>query len=308
MDRLHALRVFVRVAELGSFTRAAAALGLSRARVSEAVSELEQSLGVRLLHRTTRHVSLSDDGRVYFERCRVILSDLDDADALVARGRGRVRGRLRLAMPMALARSFVVPALPAFLAQHPELALEVRLENAALHLLEDGVDCAISYGLPADEGLVATSIMDTYLSTCAAPSYLARRGAPRKPAELPEHDCVAFLALDSGREAAWSFLDGAERSSLYPRAKLGFNSMEACVAAAEAGLGVTQVLSSLVDAALARKRLRAVLEDHAAPGPSIFVVYPPQREASPRLRALLGFLRGAFARGGTAAPRRRGRP
>lgn len=308
MDRLHALRVFVRVAELGSFTRAAAALGLSRARVSEAVGELERSLGVRLLHRTTRQVALSDDGRAYYERCRSILSDLDDADALVARGRGRVRGRLRLAMPMALARAFVVPALPAFLAEHPELALEVRLNNAALHLLEDGVDCAISYGLPTDEGLVATSIMETHLSTCASPSYLARRGTPREPEELLQHDCVAFLALDSAREAAWSFLEHGQRTSLFPRAKLGFNSMEACVAAAEAGLGVTQVLSSLVDAALAGKRLHPVLESHAAPGPSIFVVYPPQREASPRLRALVAFLRAAFARGGEAsAPRRRAR-
>jgi LysR family transcriptional regulator, regulator for bpeEF and oprC len=298
MDRLQAMRVFVRVAELGSFTRAAAALGLSRARVSEAIAELEQTLGVQLLHRTTRHVAATDDGRAYYERCRQILNDVEDADALVARtprGQGGVRGRVRVAMPVALARAFVVPALPAFLARHPELALEVRLNNAALHLLEDGVDCAVSYGLPADESLVATRIMETHLSTCAAPVYLAGRGLPREPAELAQHDCVAFLALDSAREAAWSFVEREQRISLYPRARLAFNSMEACVEAAEAGLGVTQVLSSLLDQAVAHGRLQAVLEAYAAPGPSIYVVYPPHREASPRLRAVLGFLREAFA-------------
>lgn len=295
MDRLTAMRVFVRVAELGSFTRAASELGLSRARTSEAVGELEQALGARLLHRTTRSVSLSDDGRAYHERARQILADVDDAEAQLAGPKGKLRGLLRVAMPMALARAFVVPALPSFFARHPELALEVRLENRALHLLEDGVDCAVSYGLPADAGLVAQRIRSTHLLTCAAPGYLARRGVPREPGQLDRHDCVTFLALDTARPAPWSFLHEGTSSSWQPRGQLGFNSMEACVEAAAAGLGVTQVLSSIAEVALKKKRLRAVLGAFAAPGPSIYVVYPPQRQASPRLRALLEFLRREFA-------------
>ena len=295
MDRLFAMQVFVRVAELGSFTRAASELGLSRARTSEAVSDLEQALGARLLHRTTRSVSLSDDGRAYHERARQSLAELDDAEARLSGSRGKLRGRLRLALPMALARAFVVPALPAFLARHPELALEVRLENRALHLFEDGVDCAVSYGLPADTGLVAQSIASTHLLTCAAPAYLARRGVPREPAQLEQHDCIPFLALDTGRPAPWSFLAAGAPSAWQPRGQLGFNSMEACVEAAAAGLGVTQVISSLAASALEKKRLRAVLGSFVAPGPSIYVVYPPQRQASSRLRALLEFLRSAFA-------------
>jgi LysR family transcriptional regulator for bpeEF and oprC len=305
MDRLQAMRVFTRVAELGSFTRAASELGLSRARVSEAVSELERALGARLLHRTTRRVSLSDDGRAYHERARQILADMDDAEAQLAGSRAKVRGLLRVAMPMALARSMVVPALPRFLARHPELRLEVRLENRALHLLEDGVDCALSYGLPADAGLVAQSILSTHLATCASPTYLARRGVPREPTELALHDCVSFLALDSARPTPWSFSSGGVSSggvssgvssSWQPRGQLAFNSMEACVEAAVAGLGITQVLSSLAQPALATRRLEAVLARHAAPGPSIYLVYPQHRQASPRLRALLGFLRDVFAR------------
>jgi LysR family transcriptional regulator for bpeEF and oprC len=295
------MRVFTRVAELGSFTRAASELGLSRARVSEAVSELEQALGARLLHRTTRRVSLSDDGRAYHERARQILADIDDAEAQLAGSRAKIRGLLRVAMPMALARSIVVPALPRFLARHPELGLEVRLENRALHLLEDGVDCALSYGLPADAGLVAQSILSTHLATCASPTYLDRRGVPREPMELAQHDCVSFLALDSARPTPWSFSSGGVSSggvssSWQPRGQLAFNSMEACVEAAVAGLGITQVLSSLAQPALASRRLEAVLASHAAPGPSIYLVYPPHRQASPRLRALLGFLREVFER------------
>jgi DNA-binding transcriptional LysR family regulator len=304
MDRLQAMRVFARIAELGSFTRAAGELGLSRARVSEAVSELEHALGVRLLHRTTRRVSLSDDGRAYHERVRQILSDVDDAEAAVGGSKARVRGLLRVALPMALARAYVVPALPKFLARHPELALEVRLENRALHLLQDGVDCALSYGLPADAGLIAQSIRSTHLATCAAPAYLERRGVPREPGELARHDCIPFLALDSARPAPWSFLHDGAASSWQPRGQLGFNSMEACMEAAVAGLGVTQVLSSLVQPALASRRLRGLLTTYAAPGPSIYLVYPPHRQASPRLRALLGFLRDALA--ARAAPRARG--
>lgn len=299
MDRIFAMRVFARVAECGSFTRAASELGLSRARTSEAVSELERALGARLLHRTTRSVALSDDGRAYLERVRPILADLDDAEALFAGSKATLRGRLRVAMPMALARSFVVPALPAFLGRHPEIALEVRLENRALHLFEEGIDCAVSYGLPADTGLVAQSVCSTQLLTCAAPAYLARRGTPREPAQLEQHDCIAFLALDSARPAPWSFLQAGAPLSWHPRGQLGFNSMEACVEAAAAGLGVTQVLSSLAERALAGKRLRAVLGAYVAPGPGIYLVFPPQRQASARLRALLDFLRRALAaRGG----------
>jgi DNA-binding transcriptional LysR family regulator len=292
MDRLQAMRVFIRVAELGSFTGAAAALGLSRARVSEAIGELEHALGSQLLHRTTRRVALSDSGREYYDRARQILADVADAEAALG---GALRGRLRLAMPMALARSFVVPELPRFLRAHPDLALEVRLENRALALLEDGIDCALSYGKPNDEGLIAQAVMQTHLLTCAAPSYLQKRGIPRAPADLDEHDAVAFLQLDSARPAPWSFLAGGSEQKILPRSVLGFNSMEACVDAAEAGLGVTQVLSSLAERGLVAGRLRAILAEYATPGPSIYVVYPPQRGASPRLRAVTAFLREVFS-------------
>jgi LysR family transcriptional regulator for bpeEF and oprC len=295
MDRLHGMRVFARVAELASFARAADALGLSRARVSELVAGLERALGARLLHRTTRRLSLTDDGRAYYERCARILADVEEAEALVARSRGSPRGRLRVDMPMALARQFLVPALPRLLARHPELQLEVRLENRAIDLVAEGVDCAISYGEPLDADLVARRIGTTHLVTCASPDYLARHGTPRSPDDLARHNAIAFLALATARPAEWVFERAGARGTRRPSGNLAFNSMEACVEAAAAGLGVTQVLSALAHGAIVAGRLAPVLIGWAAEGPALYVVYPPNRQLSARIRAFAEFAGEVFA-------------
>jgi LysR family transcriptional regulator for bpeEF and oprC len=295
MDRLNGMRVFARVAELGSFARAADALELSRARASELVAGLERALGARLLHRTTRRLSLTDDGRAYYERCARILADVEEAEALVARSRASPRGRLRVELPMALARQFLVPALPQLLARHPELALEIRLENRAIDLVEEGVDCAISYGEPLDGDLVARRIGTTHLVTCAAPAWLARHGTPRAPAELAGHNAVAFLALATARPAEWVFERRGERVAQRPAGNLAFNSMEACVEAAATGLGVTQVLSAIAHDAIVGGRLVPVLVDWAAAGPALYLVYPPNRQLSARIRAFADFAAEVFA-------------
>jgi len=295
MNRLEAMRVFARVAELGSFARAADALGLSRARASEAVADLEHALGARLLHRTTRRLALSDDGRAFHERAARILADLDEAEALVKRGRSQARGRLRIAMPMAQARLHVVPALPRLLTRHPGLELEIRLENRAVDLLAEGIDCAITYGPPADIELVTRRIGTTHLVTCAAPSYLDRHPAPRTPEALARHNAIAFLSLDTGRPAPWQLARGADRRTHRPAGNLAFNSMEACVAAAEAGIGITQVLSSLAHGAIVAGRLCPVLLDWAAEGPALYVVYPPNRQQSARIRAFVQLATDVFA-------------
>lgn len=295
MDRLQAMRVFARVAELGSFARAALALALSRARVSEAVAGLERQLGARLLHRTTRRLALSDDGRAFYQRVARILADVDEAEALVTRGRSLPRGRLRVDMPVALARLFVVPALPRLLARHPGLELEVRLENRAIDLVAEGIDCAISYGQPADTALVARRIGTTHLVTCAAPGYLARHPAPRAPEGLAGHNAIAFLALGTSRPAPWEFERAGARRTHLPAGNLAFNSMEACVDAAQAGLGITQVLSSLAHRAVVGGSLVPVLLDWATAGPGLYVVYPPNRQQSARIRAFVEFAAGVFA-------------
>lgn len=298
MDRLAAMQAFARVVELGSFARAADDLELSRARVSEAVQALERSLGTRLLHRTTRRLSLSDDGRDYYERVRRILADVAEAENEVVRARGTARGRLRVDLPVALARLFVVPNLKSLLRRHPELELELRLENRSIDLLREGVDCAITYGQPADSDLVARKLAATELVTCAAPSYLERHGTPRSPAELSRHRAVAFLSVATARPSPWEFVDGETRLLTPTRAELAFNSMEACIDAAVAGLGVTQVLSVVAHEALRDGTLRPVLTNYACAGPPLFVVYPPSRSASARIRAFCDFAKEVFSNAG----------
>jgi LysR family transcriptional regulator for bpeEF and oprC len=313
MDQLSAMRVFARVAELGSFARAADALAMSRAMVTTRIAQLEARLGVRLLHRTTRRVGLTDDGRAYHERCLRILADIDETEEALARGRTRPAGRLRVQAPVALARLFLIPALPRFLARHPELALEVRLANRVVDLVEEGLDCAIRLGVPAEPNLVARRIAETRLATCAAPAYLARRGVPRAPDELARHECIAFLDLASGRPADWVFARQGVPLARAPGGRLAFNSMEAAVEAAAAGLGVAQVLSSLAQGAVAAGRLAPVLVDWAAAGPPLYVAYPHHRHLSAKIRAFVDFAGEVFAGDGgwgaiAAAARRSSAP
>lgn len=295
MDRLTAMQVFARVVELGSFARAASALTLSRARTSEAVQALEAALGTRLLHRTTRRLSLTDDGRAYYERVSRILADIAEAETEVVRSRGSARGRLRVDLPVALARLFVVPKLPVLLKRHPELELELRLENRSIDLTREGVDCVITYGEPEDPELVVQRLATTHLVTCAAPSYLARRGVPKEPQDLARHTCIAFLGLRTARPAPWQFEREGAVLSHQPRGNLAFNSMEACVDAAIAGLGATQVLSSLAHTAIREGKVTPVLVDFASPGPALFLAFPPNRHASARLRAFAQFAKEVFA-------------
>lgn len=295
MDRLSAMQIFARVVELGSFTQAASALGLSRARASEAVQSLEHALGARLLHRTTRHLSLTDDGRAYYERTRRILGDVAEAEAQASGSRRSPRGRLRVDMPVALGRLFLVPALPTLFRRHPGLEIELRLENRSIDSTREGVDCAISYGEPLDHELVARRIAGTHLVTCAAPAYLARRGVPRTPEALESHQCVAFLGVTTARPSPWEFVRAGARVTHAPRGRLAVNSMEACVDAAAAGLGVTQVLFSVARDAIRSGRLTPLLMGAAAPGPPLFVVYPPNQQASARLRVFIAFAEQLFS-------------
>ena len=295
MDQLSAMRVFARVAELGSFARAADALDLSRAMVTTRIAQLEARLGVRLLHRTTRRVALTDDGRAYHERCVRILADIDETEEALGRGRTRPSGRLRVQAPVALTRHFLIPALPRFMVRHPELALELRLANRVVDLVEEGLDCAIRLGPPAEPHLVARRIAETRLATCAAPAYLARRGVPGAPDDLARHDCIAFLDLASGRPVDWRFARGGVDTTRAPGGRLAFNSMEAAVEAAAAGLGVAQVLSSLAQGAIAAGRLVPVLVDWAAAGPPLYVAYPHHRHLSAKIRAFVDFAAEVFA-------------
>lgn len=312
------MQIFARVVELGSFSQAARAVGLSRARASEAVQALERALGARLLHRSTRRLALTDDGRAYYDATRRILADVAEAEAAISGSPESPRGKLCVDVPVALGRLFLLPALPKLFRRYPGLELELRLENRSIDLTREGVDCAVSYGEPLDRELVARRIATTHLVTCAAPTYLTRHGTPRTPEALTQHQCVAFLGVATARPTPWEFIRDGARVTHAPRGNLAVNSMEACVDAAAAGLGITQVLSSVAHDAIRNGRLKALLMDVAAPGPPLYIVYAPNRQASARLRAFIAFVQQLFSEHDThfdnlvraaqeVAPRRRRR-
>jgi LysR family transcriptional regulator for bpeEF and oprC len=295
MNRLAAMQIFVRIVDSGSFTRAAHALGISRARVTEALQDLEQALGARLIHRTTRNLALTDDGRTYYGRVTQILADLEAAEDEVGKPGAEVRGLLRADMPVALTRLFVLPELPKFLKKYPRLQLEIRLENRSIQLLQEGVDCAVSYGAPTGLDYVVRPLATTRLLTCASPAYLKRHRAPAKPADLSKHDCVGFLDPVSARPALWQFVDSGQPSVHAPKGNLAFNAMEACVEAAAMGLGVTQVLSSVAHNAIKDGRLIPLLVPYTSEGPGLYFALAPNRQASVRLRTFAGFIKQVFS-------------
>jgi LysR family transcriptional regulator for bpeEF and oprC len=295
MNRLTAMQVFVRVVETGSFTRAASVLEMSRARVTEAVQDLERVLGAKLLHRTTRQMALTDDGRSYYSRVRQILSDIELAEDAVAKAGTHVSGLLCVDLPVALSRLFVLPQLPKFLKRYPKLQLEVRLENRSVQLLQEGVDCAVTYGVPAGLDYVVRPLATTRLLTCASRNYLKRHRTPLRPSEVSKHNCIAFLDPVSARPAPWQFVEGVQPVTLAPSGNLTFNSMEACVEAAAMGLGVTQVLSSVAHNAVRDGRLVPLLIPHTSEGPGLYFTYSPNRQGSARLRAFTAFIKQVFS-------------
>jgi DNA-binding transcriptional LysR family regulator len=289
------MQVFVRVVETGSFTKAASALEMSRARVSETVQDLERLLGAKLLHRTTRQIALTDDGRTYYGRVRQILSDLESAEEEVGKSKGEVSGLLRADMPVALTRLFVLPQLPKFLKRHPKIQLEIRLENRSIQLLQEGVDCAVTYGAPSGLDYVVRPLATTRLLTCASPAYLKRHRAPLAPTDVPKHNCIGFLDPISTRPAPWQFTDGIQPVMQAPQGNLAFNSMEACVEAAAMGFGVTQVLSSVAHSAVREGRLVPLLVSYTSDGPGVYFAYSPNRQGSARLRAFAEFIKQVFS-------------
>jgi LysR family transcriptional regulator for bpeEF and oprC len=291
MDQLFCMRVFVRVVDQGSFARAADDLDIARPTATLALAQLEKRLKLRLLHRTTRRLSLTDEGRVFYQACVRMLDELAEAEELVGTARASPRGLLRASTPNALMHQAFMAELPGFLARCPELTLELVLTDRAVDLVEEGIDCAVrAVGIPDDSTLVARRIHDVYWLTCAAPHYLERHGTPRSFAELARHNCIRFISPSTGRTTDWQFDNGSERSSFTPRGSLGVTSMEGAVAAAVQGIGIAQVSDVLAMPTLRSGALRPLFVESAVPGPPLCVVYPSSRYLTAKVRAFSDFV------------------
>ncbi|WNG24921.1 LysR family transcriptional regulator [Cystobacter fuscus] len=294
MDRLRAFEVFTTVVQRGSFTRAADALDTSAANVTRYVNELERHLGTRLLHRTPRHLSLTESGQALHERVRGILDDVAEAEALASASTVQARGRLRLNAPLSFGILHLAPLWPRFMALHPDVELDVSLSDRVVDLVEEGYDLAIRIS----RGGAAASQVTRRLSTsrnvvCAAPAYLARAGRPKRLEDLAAHVCIAYSNSSMAEE--WPLTDAAGNTRVVRmRSVMQANNGDTVRAAALAGRGLTWQPTFLIGDDLRAGRLVRVLPDHALPDIDILAVYPSRRHLSAKVRLMIDFLAEQF--------------
>jgi LysR family transcriptional regulator, regulator for bpeEF and oprC len=291
------MEVFQWVVDLGSFSRAADRLDLSRAAVTGHVAALENRLGVRLLNRTTRKLALTDDGTAYLEHVRRVLADVAETEGALTAGRSQPRGVLRIDLPVAIGRQFVVPALPRFAAQYPELKVVAILDDRRADLIESGIDAAVRMGPLEDSSLVARRVYEAGFVVCASPDYLALHGTPETPADLERHNCLGLYALSRGQVFDWAFEKGGEQVSFTPGGALSISNAEALLDAAVAGAGIVMLLDMTVSRWIASGALRPLLQDWQGGGRyPISVVYPQNRHLSAKVRVFADFVAGLFPR------------
>jgi DNA-binding transcriptional LysR family regulator len=296
VDQLDEMRIFLRVAELASFTQAAAQLGLPKASVSGAVQHLENRLGVRLLQRTTRRVQLTRDGQAYYERSRDLLADMEELHTLFHQDATQLSGRLRVDMPASLARLALIPLLPDFLARHPGLALELGCNDRRVDLVQEGFDCVIRVGALVDSSLVARPLGLLRQINCASPAYLARHGQPRCLEDLAGHRLIQYQPVLGGQGAEFEYLDATgQRQALPMPAALTVNATDAYARACLAGLGIIQSPAAGLQTYLAEGRLVEILPEHQAPPLPVHLLYPNRRHLPRRVQAFMGWVAEALA-------------
>ena len=290
---LNAVRMLVQVAEARSFTVAAGQLGISQSGLSRAIGRLESALGVRLLHRTTRNVSLTPDGRQFVAHCAPLLSGLEDAERRLGDRPSTPAGVLKLTAPSMFGRKVLVPLAGQLMATHPQLQFELVLNDRLVDLVEEGFDAALRTGPISDVRMVARPLRPLNWVTVASPAYIARHGPPATVEALQDHACLAVRNLRSGRLVDWQFRDGqGQLREFTPPARMVFDSGDPLVEGALAGIGIVQVMDFAVADALADGRLQRVLQPFEGRSRVLSLVYPPSRQASPKLQVLAEALLG----------------
>src|SRR4051812_15964391 len=287
--------VLAAVVEGGSFVRAGEGLGLTPSGVSRAVARLEARVGVRLLDRTPRAVTLTDEGRRFHARVVPLLAGLEEAAAEAAGAAALVRGRLRVNVDPWFARLVLAPHLPAFLAAHPALSLELVVRDALGELVAEGFDFAVRFGEPEPSGLVARKLLETRILACAAPAYLARHGRPEHPHDLVRHECLLYRDPVTGRPFPWEFHRGGEAVEVEVTGRLVLNDLATKLAACAAGLGVAQSIELGLGPLLARGELEQVLPDWADERFPLYAYHPSRHLPPAKVRAFLDFVLASLA-------------
>jgi len=293
---LHELRTFATVAELASFSRAAEQLGLAKGRVSTSVQQLEAQVGTRLLQRTTRSVRLTPDGERFLDRCKELLTEAEQLQAMFQPASTGLTGRLRIDLPNRLARDIVLPRLPEFLAAHPLLEIGISTTDRRVDLVHEGFDCVLRVGALVDSDLVARPLGFLRMRNVASPGYLRAHGTPRTLADLAHHRVVHYMPSLNAQGAGWEYVDAnGQRRALPMRARVTVNGTEAYQAAAVAGLGLIQAPAFGTEALVAAGQLVEVLPDFVAPAMPVSLMLPNRRQLAPRVQAVMAWLTQVIA-------------
>jgi DNA-binding transcriptional LysR family regulator len=292
-DRLALFQTFIRVAEAGSFTSVAAERNTSQPTISRQIAQLEDHLGCLLLQRTTRSLTLTDDGRQFYDQARAAVDAVASAESAVGRRKGKPTGTLKLACAVVMGRLHVVPRLPRFLARYPDVSVELSMNDGFTDMVEEGIDLAIRVGELTDPGLIARRIGTTRRVVVATPDYLARKGEPRTPADLAAQECIVYERLATG--ANWPFLAGEGPLSVPVSGHFHVNNTEGVRTAVLNGMGIGIVpIWHFVDREIETGRVKVLLTEYEPKPHPINAVYPSRRHLSPKIRAMIDFLAAEF--------------
>ena len=280
--------MFSAVVDASSFVAAADSLGMSKAAVSRYVSELEQRLGVRLMHRTTRKLSLTPEGEVFLARCRDILASIESSEAEISTRSVTASGLLKVSVPVSFGIRHLAPLWSEFLSDHPQVTLDVQLADRVIDLVDEGFDLAVRIARLPDSSLISRQLASTRLVLCAAPSYLKRRGTPAHPSELAQHDVLGYSLMAMGDQ--WQFTGPEGPLSVKVRPRMWTNNGDSCVAAALQGSGIQLQPTFLIDDELASGQLVEILPEFRSVELGIYAVYPSRKFVLPKVRAMVEFL------------------
>ncbi len=291
MRNLNALLVFVKVAETRSFTLAAQRLGLTSSAISKSIARLEQELGVKLLTRSTRLVSLTGEGTSFFERCRQILTEIEDAETAVTSTTATPKGRLRLQMPVGFGRRVVVPKMWEFTQRYPELSVDIELSDRLVDLTYEAVDAVIHIGPVTDDRVVAHNLCSLSFAAYASPEYLAKHGIPKSPDDLDHHQCLAYLLPMTGDHREWRFTKDGKDFSRVVSGALNINNAETLLEAAIAGAGIVMVSDFIAGNALRSGKIQRILSDYVVAGPEVSIIHLPRSTLAAKVRVLVDYLK-----------------
>jgi LysR family transcriptional regulator for bpeEF and oprC len=296
LDRIDLFRTFVRVVECASFTRAADMLGMPRSSVSAAIQDLEGRVGARLLHRTTRRVTPTQDGVAFYDRCLRLIADVEEAEGLFRQTSVGPSGMLRIDVPGRIGRLIIAPALPDFFARYPDIEIGLGVTDRAVNLVEDSIDCVLRVGPLADSGMIARSIGELPLINVASPDYLAQHGIPAQPADLDAHRAVRYASPSSGRVEDWEWIEDGTMKTRAMSGSVTVNSAEAYIACCLAGLGLIQIPAYDVKAHIEARELIEVMPDHRAEPMPMTLLYPHRQHVSRRLQVFADWLADLLTR------------